>query len=153
MWAAVVGLAATGLVVSACGSQSTPTGAGSAPSGAVVGTAVTPTGTILVDAHGKAIYAFAADSPGKSNCTGSCLSVWPAVTVPATLPAPPTGVTAKLGEITRTDGTGQLTVNGWPAYTYVGDSGPGTATGQGKNLNGGLWWVFSPTGAQIKSTT
>jgi hypothetical protein len=37
-------------------------------------------------------------------------------------------------------------------YTYVGDSKPGAATGQGKNLSGGLWWVVSPSGSWIKTS-
>ena len=60
-------------------------------------------------------------------------------------------VTAKLATIKGSDGTTQLTVNGWPAYTYAADSEPGEASGQGKNLSGGLWWVFAPDGKQIKS--
>jgi len=44
----------------------------------------------------------------------------------------------------------QLTVNGWPMYTYAGDAAAGDATGQGKNLSGGLWWVVDPSGAWVK---
>jgi len=164
LWAAAVGLAAVGLLVSACGSQSTPAAAGgsSTPAassatplvtaGALVGTVTTPLGTILVGANGRVLYAFAADKPGTSNCTGSCLTYWLPVVAPATLPAGPAGVSATLGVIMRADGTHQLTVNGWPAYTYTGDSSPGTTNGQGKNLNGGLWWILSPAGTQIKSS-
>jgi hypothetical protein len=52
----------------------------------------------------------------------------------------------------RSDGSTQLTVDGWPMYTYAGDSKPGQATGQGKNLSGGLWWVIAPSGKWIKDT-
>ena len=38
-------------------------------------------------------------------------------------------------------------------YTYLGDSAPGLANGQGTNLSGGLWWVVSPDGTWVKSTT
>jgi predicted lipoprotein with Yx(FWY)xxD motif len=158
-----VGLATVGVLLAACGSTSAGgASAGSAPktaaaspsiaAGAPLGTQRTALGMILVDSQGKAVYTFASDSPGHSNCTGSCLTYWPPVTAPATLPASVAGVTAKLASITRADGSHQLTVNGWPVYTYAGDSGPGTTAGQAKNASGGLWWVVSPAGVQITSS-
>jgi Secreted repeat of unknown function len=44
------------------------------------------------------------------------------------------------------------TPHGFPMYSYAGDSGPGQASGQGKNLSGGLWWVVAPSGSWIKTT-
>ena len=64
---------------------------------------------------------------------------------------PPSDVDAKLGEITGTNGSQQLTVAGWPVYTYAGDSAPGDTTGQGLDISGGLWWVIAPDGTWIKS--
>jgi len=155
--AAAVGAASAALLLAACGSSSGTGGSGAAstPSvtpGAVLGTASTSAGTVLVDSHGMTVYVFAADSPGHSNCTGSCLAYWPPVVAPATLPTPGSGMTAKIGVLKRSDGTRQLTVNGWPVYTYTGDTSPGSTAGQGTNLSGGLWWVVSPSGAQITST-
>src|SRR5215475_5902187 len=49
------------------------------------------------------------------------------------------GVTGQLGTITRDDGSKQATWNGHPLYTYVGDSAPGMAKGNGLNLSGGVW--------------
>jgi predicted lipoprotein with Yx(FWY)xxD motif len=49
------------------------------------------------------------------------------------------GVPGRVGTIRRTDGTEQLTYNGHPLYTYIGDSAPGQARGNNLNLNGGLW--------------
>ena len=46
---------------------------------------------------------------------------------------------ARIGTITRTGGARQLTYNGHPLYTYIGDSAPGQAKGNNLNLNGGLW--------------
>jgi predicted lipoprotein with Yx(FWY)xxD motif len=46
------------------------------------------------------------------------------------------------------DGT-VVTYNRWPLYTYVGDSKPGQASGQALDLNGGLWYVLSPSGKVI----
>jgi predicted lipoprotein with Yx(FWY)xxD motif len=141
------------LLTAACGGSSgtaakASSGAAAATSTAV-STATTGPGKILVDSQGRTMYAFAADSKGKSNCTGSCLQYWPAVPAGAKAPASPAGVTATFGVLHRQDGSSQLTVDGWPMYTYVGDSKPGATTGQGKNLDGGLWWVVSPSGKWI----
>jgi hypothetical protein len=48
-----------------------------------------------------------------------------------------------------------VTYAGWPLYTYVTDTSPGTARGQAINLNGGLWDVIAPSGKVItkKATT
>jgi hypothetical protein len=35
-------------------------------------------------------------------------------------------------------------------YTYAGDAKAGDATGQGKNLSGGLWWVVDSSGQWVK---
>jgi hypothetical protein len=42
-----------------------------------------------------------------------------------------------------------VTYAGWPLYTYVGDTGAGTANGQGLNINGGRWWAISPAGKVV----
>ena len=49
------------------------------------------------------------------------------------------GLPGRIGTITRTDGSRQLTYNGHPLYTYIGDTAPGQARGNNLNLNGGLW--------------
>ena len=120
--------------------------------GALLAAASTPLGTILVDGQGKTVYLFAADTPGHSACSGTCLPYWPVVAAPASLPASLAGVTAQLGVLTRPDGTKQLTVGGWPVYTYAADTAPGSTTGQGKNLSGGLWWVLSASGSPVRTT-
>ncbi|HEX6936404.1 MAG TPA: hypothetical protein VF227_07780 [Actinomycetes bacterium] len=148
--AAACGGGGGGYGSSTAGKTSAPSTGGVA-SGEKLGTAQTSAGTILVDGQGRTMYAFAADSKGRSNCTESCLAYWPAVPAGAQPPQQPAGVTAKLGVLHRQDGADQLTVDGWPMYTYVGDAGPGTTAGQGKNLSGGLWWVVAPSGKWITS--
>jgi predicted lipoprotein with Yx(FWY)xxD motif len=44
-----------------------------------------------------------------------------------------------------------VTYDGWPLYTYVADTKPGDAIGQATYLNGGYWYVLSPSGAVIHS--
>jgi predicted lipoprotein with Yx(FWY)xxD motif len=156
------GVLAAGLLLAACGGGSDAGGSGSGSSpgstqaaqkagGQDVRTGDTEYGDVLVDASGKTLYVFDADSKGTSNCDASCLQYWPAAKASGTV-THSSDVTAQLSTITRDDGTTQLTVNGWPAYTYAADSGPGKATGQGTNLSGGLWWVVSPSGSKITKT-
>ena len=56
------------------------------------------------------------------------------------------GVTGKLSALTRSDGSVQAAYDGHPLYTYVGDSAPGQANGNGLNLNGGLWHEVTTSG-------
>ena len=98
---------------------------------------------LLTDARGLTLYWFAPDTSTKSACYGSCAAYWPPVTG---TPSAGPGVTGTLGTITRTDGTRQATYDGHPLYTYIGDSAPGTASGNNLNLNGGLWHDVPITG-------
>jgi predicted lipoprotein with Yx(FWY)xxD motif len=91
--------------------------------------------TVLTNANGFTLYSFAPDTSTSSKCYGSCAVYWPPVTGTATGQHLPGTVTT----ITRTGGSHQLTYNGHPLYTYIGDTAPGQARGNNLNLNGGLW--------------
>ncbi len=93
---------------------------------------------VLTDAAGRTLYSFAPDSPTRSTCYGSCAAYWPPVTG---APTAGPGITGKIGTIKRTGGTTQLTYDGHPLYTYIGDNAPGQDNGNKINLNGGLWLV------------
>jgi predicted lipoprotein with Yx(FWY)xxD motif len=158
---ALVAVGAAGLLLlAACGSSSGDTASRATKSSASggkaaaqpgkVATTSTSLGKVLVDPRGMTLYAFAADSPHRSVCTGSCLGYWPPAPGADATKVAASGVTAKLATIKRSDGTSQLTANGYPVYTYVGDSASGQTNGQGKNISGGLWWVVSPSGTWIK---
>jgi predicted lipoprotein with Yx(FWY)xxD motif len=100
--------------------------------------------SVLTNASGRTLYWFALDTPGHSACYGACAAYWPPVTG---APAAGAGVTlSKLGTIRRTDGTLQVTYDGHPLYTYIGDTGPGQASGNNINLNGGLWHEMPAAG-------
>src|SRR5262249_50239781 len=60
-----------------------------------------------------------------------------------------TGVRGKLGVIKRADGSMQATYNGHPLYTYIADTQPGQAKGNGLNLSGGVWNEVTVTGAAV----
>ena len=98
---------------------------------------------VLTNADGLTLYWFAPDTPTTSKCTGSCAAYWPPVTGSPT--AGP-GVTGTLGTIRRPGGVTQVTYDGHPVYTYIGDSGPGQARGNNLNLNGGLWYEVRVSG-------
>jgi predicted lipoprotein with Yx(FWY)xxD motif len=103
----------------------------------------------LVDQQGRALYLYTADTQnsGNSECTADCLTQWQPVTVTGT-PQAGNGVNASLlGTLSREDGTLQATYNGWPLYTYAGDTAPGTTSGQGM---GGAWFLVSGAGNSIQ---
>jgi predicted lipoprotein with Yx(FWY)xxD motif len=140
-------LAVAVLAVTACASSSSSTSSGAA-AGASSGTTLKATtigGTqVLTNSAGFTLYWFAPDTSTTSKCTGSCATVWPPVTGPATAGS---GVTGTLSVITRPDGTMQATYNGHPLYTYAGDSAPGQNKGNGLNVNGGLWSQATVSGS------
>jgi predicted lipoprotein with Yx(FWY)xxD motif len=104
----------------------------------------TNAGTVLATSRGMTLYYYSKDKPGSgtSACAGSCASVWPPLTGPAQAPA---GVTlpGPIGSITRPGGVQQVTVNGFPVYTYANDKSPGQVTGNGI---GGKWHVIKLSG-------
>jgi predicted lipoprotein with Yx(FWY)xxD motif len=150
---AAAGLAAAALVVAACGSNSSaPSAAGAAPasSAAASGTALKAAKvggvSVLTNAKGFTLYWFAPDTAAKSNCNGTCAHYWPPVKGPASAG---TGVTGKMGVIKRSDGSMQATYNGHPLYTYIADTQPGQAKGNGLNLSGGVWHEVTVTSAGV----
>jgi predicted lipoprotein with Yx(FWY)xxD motif len=112
--------------------------ASQAPASAAAGAAtveaksVGSIGMALVAANGMTLYTFTKDvkDSGKSACLTGCIDTWPALTVAAgATPAGGTGVTGKLGTITRDDGTLQVTYNGMPVYFFKNDKAPGDSNG------------------------
>ena len=99
-------------------------------------------GEILVGNDGATLYIFDNDTEGVSNCTGGCLASWPPFIAGSDAVAG-SGVTATIGTLDLADGTKQVTVNGFPAYYWQGDSAPGDSNGHGVN---NVWWVFNPDG-------
>ena len=149
---AVAGMAAVALGAAACSSSSagttagsgTPSSASASGGGAVVKSATIGGVAVVTNAQGFTLYSFAPDTATTSKCTGACAQIWPPVTTAATAGQ---GVTGKLGTITRSDGSKQVTYDGHPLYTYTADSAPGQAKGNGVNINGGVWHEVTASGA------
>ena len=92
---------------------------------------------VLTNARGYTLYWFAPDSSSASHCSGTCAAYWPPV---LGTPSADAGVTGSLATVKRDKGAPQVTYDGHPLYTYVGDASPGQATGNHVNLNGGWWY-------------
>jgi predicted lipoprotein with Yx(FWY)xxD motif len=136
---------------SAAAAKPPSTPAAKPPSGPTVkvsSATVSSLGPALVNAQGHTLYIFEPDRATKVTCVGSCAAVWPPVKLEGSAqPAAAGAVKASLlGSAPDPEGGRVITYHGWPLYTYVADSGPGTATGQALNLNGGLWYVIAPSG-------
>ena len=156
------GLAAVALALSACASSSSsssastpatsapaagassPASAAAASNGSTLGMTTINGTAVVTNSAGKTLYWFVPDTSSASKCTGSCATYWPPVTGPV---AAGSGVTGTLSTITRPDGTTQVTYDGHPLYTYVGDKGPGQNKGNGLNLSGGLWYEMTVSGS------
>ena len=110
-------------------------------------------GPVLVDARGRTLYMFVPDKDKKVTCVGTCAEVWPPAFLPKGHKPIASGQVKQslLGTDPDPAGGQVITYAGWPLYTFVSDTAPGKATGQGLNINGGLWYVLSPSGQVIKT--
>ncbi len=102
-------------------------------------------GSFLVDSKGMTLYLFTKDTPNTSNCYDGCAAAWPPL---LTLGAPTSGAgvdASLLGTTTRTDGSVQVTYNGWPLYYFANDKAAGDVNGEGVQ---GVWFVVTPDGMQ-----
>ncbi|PSL57886.1 putative lipoprotein with Yx(FWY)xxD motif [Saccharothrix carnea] len=118
-----------------------------APSGpqvTLVGKSVPKMGEVVQDGDGRTLYRFDKDTPdpAKSNCEGQCAVTWPPVLSNGT-PQLQGVDPALVSTVKRADGTEQVTLDGWPLYTYAKDEAPGQWKGQGV---GGTWFVVQPDG-------
>lgn len=136
----------------AAGVPSRPNTSAPAKGGVKISSAtISGLGPVVVSAQGRTLYTFAPDKDKKVTCVSSCAAVWP----PAFLRSGQKPVAAGavkqslLGSDPDPAGGRVITYKGWPLYTYVADRATGQATGQALNLNGGLWYVISPSGTVI----
>jgi predicted lipoprotein with Yx(FWY)xxD motif len=152
MLLALPAVAAAAAVLAACSSSGTSSSSGgsststSSPAAATAGSLKTATiggATVLTSSKGFTLYSFAPDTATKSNCNAGCVQYWPPVKGPATAGS---GVTGTLTTIKRSDGSMQAAYDGHPLYTYVGDTAPGQAKGNGLNLSGGVWHEVTASG-------
>lgn len=104
-------------------------------------------GTVLVDGSGHTLYVFSPDAKGAPTCSGACATIWPPLTTHGN-PRAGHGVEHKhLGTVAGPHGTRQVTYDHWPLYTFVQDTKPGQATGQGISSFGGKWSTITRDGS------
>ncbi len=104
-------------------------------------------GQILTDTNGKTLYLFTKDKgAGTSTCDGACAATWPPVLAGGRITVAEEVDTALIGQTRRSDGTMQVTVGGWPVYSYSKDTAPGQANGHGV---GGTWFAVEPAGCRV----
>ena len=156
--AGVALLAALGLVAAGCGGSAAASSnsgvAGASHTSSVAVTTRKIKGVVvLVNAKGRTLYAFMKDAQRRVTCTGACPTYWPPFKW-KTSAKPTAGGAAKtslLSSDKNPSGGRVVTYNKWPLYTYSGDSAAGQAKGEGLNLEGGKWYVISPSGKVVKS--
>jgi len=110
-------------------------------------------GVVLVNSKGLTLYMFVRDHQKKVTCKSTvCVTFWPPLKIKKGQKPTAGGAARKglLGTDSNPRGGRVVTYNRWPLYTYYLDKRPGQAKGQAKNLNGGLWYVLSPSGKIIK---
>jgi predicted lipoprotein with Yx(FWY)xxD motif len=107
-------------------------------------------GKIIVDSKGNTLYYFEKDkqNSGASTCSGACAQVWPPYTASGKPQASKGAAASKLGTIKRSDGTTEVTYNGWPLYTYAGDKKPGDTNGNDFSQFGAQWYALTPAGVK-----
>jgi predicted lipoprotein with Yx(FWY)xxD motif len=106
-------------------------------------------GRVLVNGHGQTLYLFLKDRGKTSKCYGGCAAGWPPALTTGKPKASKGVSSSKLGTTRRKDGKLQVTYNGHPLYAYIGDSGPGQASGQGSTAFGGAWWAVNAKGNKV----
>jgi predicted lipoprotein with Yx(FWY)xxD motif len=106
------------------------------------------TRTVVVDSHGLTLYTLSGESVTHLKCVSStCFMAWPPYKISAAAKLTKTaGIGGKIGRLHRVSGKFyQVTLNGHPLYTFVGDAGKkGSAKGEGITAFGGTWHVVSP---------
>jgi predicted lipoprotein with Yx(FWY)xxD motif len=110
--------------------------------------------SVLVNSHSDSLYLLSTEVGGTLMCTGGCTAVWLPLIVSSTTTsvAHLANVKGTIGFVARSKTTDQVTVNSYPVYTYVGDSGPGSVNGEGVVAYGGTWYLLN-AGATKSSTT
>lgn len=149
----LVTILAASVLLAGCGSSSSSTStnlsattksaaasANGGTAGSLVKTASNSTvgKTVLVDSKGMTLYSLSGERAGKWICTSAgCLKAWPPLIAKAG--SAPNGSVGSLRTVGRPGGSMQVTYQGRPLYTFVGDQKPGDAKGQGIKDRGSTW--------------
>ena len=128
-------------------------GAASAPAashGATIKVGRTGLGRVLVNAQGRTLYLWAHDKSSKSTCSGACATACPPVITKGKPVVRGGAKRGLVGTSRRSDGRRQVTYNGHPLYTFIGDKKPGQTKGEGLTGFGGRWDPVSTAGKAVR---
>jgi predicted lipoprotein with Yx(FWY)xxD motif len=89
--------------------------------------------TSSAERNGFTLYTFDMDTTGVSNCSGTCLTNWPALIAHAGAVA-----SAPYSLVQRASGEMQWALNGLPLYFFAGDTQAGQTNGEAVGTN---WFV------------
>lgn len=107
-------------------------------------------GEFLIGPDGMTLYMYNRDPLGESVCYDACAENWPPLLVDSADDLfLGVNLHGELGTTERTDGTLQVTYNGWPLYYFAQDMAPGDANGEGR---GDVWFTVSPETVALRST-
>lgn len=109
-------------------------------------TRTSPLGEHLVNGHGRTVYLFADDPPGRSTCTDACLETWPIFSTDDVPTVDGSADPQLISMIQRPDGSRQVSYDGQPLYYFIGDESVGDIEGQGVNDG---WYIVAPDGRAI----
>lgn len=102
-------------------------------------------GPVLFDGRGRAVYLFTRDPAKRSRCYGACAAAWPPFYAKGK-PRAARGVDRDLlGTVRRRDGRRQVTYNGKPLYFYVDDP-RGQVLCNDVVEFGGTWFALTAAG-------
>lgn len=101
-------------------------------------------GAILTDLQGRTLYMRTSDTKSTPGCYDTCAQNWPPLVGAATAGSGANG--SLLGTASRTDGSTQVTYNGWPLYYFKGDTAAGDTKGEGLAA---VWFAVSPSGNKV----
>ncbi len=154
MLTALMSATAATVCLAACGGSSQPSGgaasASAASSATVTASKLPGYSSVLTTSSGQAVYLLTSDPSGGSKCTGSCTTAWPPLLATQSLRAGPGVKASLLSTFKRSDGKKQVMYNHHALYTHKGQ---GAASGAGLASDGGIWYLVSPAGSAVKSTS
>lgn len=102
----------------------------------------------LTDAEGRSLYIYLRDAPNESSCYDQCAVNWPPLLVGGEPIAGPGVVASLLGTTQRSDGSVQLTFNGWPLYHHARDLSFGQTFGHGL---GDIFYLINSGGVRVRA--
>jgi predicted lipoprotein with Yx(FWY)xxD motif len=143
-------VAMVALLVSACGSTSSPSAAAPSPSPAASPSVLVATATVagtseqvLTSPAGKTLYYLTSDNATAPKCAGACLTHWPPLLSTGGQLVLAAGVSGTLTAVQNPNGN-QVAYNGHLLYMFANDAASGDTKGEGINAFGGTWHVATP---------